>query len=428
MVGPPEEVRTQAFSLQDIFDVLASSLRFDDVLQRILQVTLRELRAEQGSLLLLEGEEDPSLRMIASLGLPREMVKRGYVVRRGSISEHVMRERRPIIVDDNQPGTHYKPMAPQESVKRNIFSAICVPLVAQGNVLGTMNLNRTRTRIKFTQSDLETCAIIGGQAALVIANRRLQEELMCKERLAMVGLAVANISHCLKNIMTGVSGGLYLSQLGLDNKNSDMAQQGLDVLKRNVGLVSNLVLDLLDYSKKREPTREFFNLAQVIEKALEVVRFRAIEYEVELQYSVPRDLGYYGDRDQVYRALLNLVGNAVDACRRLEPGTSKQVTISANMRSRDELGTQTRGSRIHQWVVIKVEDTGEGIPEEHLGHIWDLFYSTKGSSGTGIGLPAARKMAEEHGGRIHVDSTVGKGTTFTLVLPFSMDKAQDASS
>ena len=83
-----------AYSLQDIFDTLASSLRFQEILDRILTIALRELRADEGSLLLLKGAADPQLKMIASIGLPDEVVARGYVPRKGSISEYVIRERK----------------------------------------------------------------------------------------------------------------------------------------------------------------------------------------------------------------------------------------------------------------------------------------------------------------------------------------------
>src|SRR5438105_1541254 len=92
--------RRTLYSLNDIFKALGSSVKFEEMLDHILAVTLRELEADQGSLLLLEGAEHPSLKMLASRGLPDEIAGRGYVPRKGSISEYVIRERRPLILNE----------------------------------------------------------------------------------------------------------------------------------------------------------------------------------------------------------------------------------------------------------------------------------------------------------------------------------------
>jgi len=411
--------RPSQYSFQDIFEALASARSFEDVLDVILVTALRELQADQGSLLLLEGdEENPELKMLAARGLPSEIVRRGYIPRKGSISEYVLRERRPLILNEAPRTQKYETMSAETSTPRKIVSAMCVPLIARGAVLGTMNLNRTRTdRAIFTQNDLEAASIIAGQAAITIENRRLQEELLQKERLAAVGQTVAGISHCIKNILAGVKGGLGITQMGLDQKNDDLVEQGYDLLKRNVGTLGNLVLDLLDYSKEREPMRDTFDLARTIQEVLSTLAFKAQSGRVNLLSDIEGPTHFHGDSDQIFRALLNLATNAIEACADFSRnGLPPEVTIRLGPVPTADLSA-TRIAKATQWLRLEVQDNGPGIPAELQTKIWDLFFSTKGSRGTGIGLAATRKMIDEHGGKIELRSSPDTGTCFTIMLP-----------
>lgn len=406
---------TGHYSLQDIFDTLASSLRFEEVLDRILEVTLRELSAQQGSLMLLQGEDHPVLKMLAQRGLPPEIANRGYVPRRGSISEYVLRERRPLIINEQPRSTDFTTLSEETGAPRQISSALCVPLIARGKVIGTMNINRASPGAHFHERDLETCAIIAGQAALVIEHRRLQEELIQSERLAAVGQVVAGISHCMKNILAGVKGGLGLAEMGLTHNRDELVRQGFDLLKRNTGTLSNLMLDLLDYSKEREPMREVFNLNDVLHHVLDTIRFKAEAAKVEVREEITSALTFYGDRDQLFRAILNLMTNAVEAFQECDLLQERWVLLRAEEREFAHEPDETGPAGHH--IVIEVVDNGAGIPDDQQAAIWDLFFSTKGSRGSGIGLATARKMIEEHKGRIQLHSAPGQGTRFVILLP-----------
>lgn len=425
---------TAQYSLQDIFDTLASSLRFEEVLNRILDITLRELAADQGSLLLVESKENPCLKMLASRGLPQEIVQRGYVRRRGSISEYVLRERRPLILNDDNPRTeHYETMSAETSTPRHIYSAMCVPLIARGHVLGTMNLNRVHRSRPFNEQDMETATIVASQAAIVIEHRALQEELLQKERLAAIGQIVAGISHCMKNVLCGVKGGMGLTEMGLQQDKRELAIQGFAVLKRNTEALSNIVLDLLDYSKERKPIRHAFQFDDVARMVESTVQFKAQSGHVTMKYTCEPGLGFYGDRDQIFRAVLNLVSNAVEACAESTcHGQPPTVEVSICQCQPPANGERPGGAIAQDlgqpWVHIEVRDNGPGIPEEVREQVWELFYSTKGSRGTGIGLAAARKTFTEHGGSIDMDSCVDQGTVFHVYMPVLEKSATQAIS
>jgi signal transduction histidine kinase len=410
----------RTYSFRDVFEALASSRRFEEVLDVVLATALRELDADQGSLLLLENDEESAethLKMLAARGMPREIVERGYIRRRGSISEYVLRERRPMILNERPRTQDYESWSHDTSTPRNIRSALCVPLIARGKVIGTMNLNRIGgpERKLFGEQELEMCAILAGQAAIAIENRRLQDELTQKERLAAVGQTVANISHCIKNMLAGVKGGLGITQMGLEQNDDTLVEQGYQLLKRSTGTLGNLVLDLLDYSREREPSRENFNMHQVLSDVCSTLEYRAHSMQVALSVTseFSETLNYDGDRDQILRALLNLATNAIEAAGEFRLDGTARVELSVNHVQQDE----PSGSDNGKWLEVRVEDNGPGIPPEHRQHIFDLFYSTKGSRGTGIGLATTQKMVEEHGGLIRLHTVQGEGTIFQVLLP-----------
>ncbi|PKO18103.1 hypothetical protein CVU37_07220 [candidate division BRC1 bacterium HGW-BRC1-1] len=417
------------FSLHDIFAALAHSQNFNELLDVIVTTAAREMHADQGSLLLMEAGEQSSLKMLAAVGLPQQIVARGYVSRRGSISEHVMRERRPLIINGPARGGDYQMLADESAVRRRIHSALCVPLIWQGDVLGTLNLNRTTRKDFFTESDVETGFIVASQAAMVIANARLQTDLAQQQRLAAVGQAVAGISHCVKNILTGVGGGIAVTEIGLEKNQPELVLQGFGVLKRSAAMLQNLVLDMLDFSRERVPVSERFNLADVVAQVHDAVEHRASSRGVELRVTAEQaQLPAMGDRDQIFRALMNLVLNAIESFDQERAGTAPppRVRLYAWRLHPNEAPEPARKRRpeVAVWHHVMVEDNGPGIPPDRQDDIWQMFHSTKGSRGTGIGLAVSRKMIEEHGGCIVLESEEGSGSIFRVYLPAEGEETQ----
>jgi len=414
------ELTRTHFTVEDVFRTLACAVEFEQVLDCILMIALRELDADEGSILLLTGPDATELKMLASRGLPEEMKARGYVPRAGSISERVLTEKKGIIVN----GT-LKSSSNCESLQdlkpRNIVSAICVPLATQGKLIGTMNINRTREGSHpFENRDLRLAEIIAGQAAMVIENHRLQDQLREQERLAAVGQVVTGIAHCVKNLLAGVQGGMGLIEMGAQTENCGLVTQGTQILKRSVTILSSLILDLLDWSKERKPLRQEFAAQSLLETLQDLISWKAEQQGISFVTECAHDFTLWADRDQLTRALLNLVTNAIDACtsKAYSGDESPHVKIKAELAHADDLPlSPPEQQKSKKWAVFEVSDNGCGISPEHLPHLWDLFFSTKGSKGTGIGLPAVRKVVSEHEGKILLDSEVGKGSRFTILLP-----------
>jgi len=410
---PNEQPHFEALpSLLRICTAMGSTLELKNLLNLILRLTMEELRAQQGSILLFDKESD-QLKMLASRGLPREITKKGYIPRKGSIAEWVIENDKPVLLDDVGDDARFTSIAKG----RPIYTSMCVPLRAKGKVPGTINITRTR-RQKFTEQDLDALVVLATQAAVSIENARLYEENLKAERLAAVGRTVAAISHCTKNILTGLKGGAAIIEMARNQKDWALVELGRDMVNRNTDRIALLVLDMLDYSKERRPTRTIVDLRQLVNEIFTSVAHAAKQARARLASRLdPACQSLFADSNQIYRALLNLVNNAIEAVRE-GPSESGKVEVTAERVKADSPVVRRclRGAS-GQYDLIRVSDTGAGIPRDLLPSLFQPFFSSKGSKGTGLGLAVTRKIAREHDGDVLVESKPGRGTVFTLVLP-----------
>lgn len=399
-------------SLFRICTAMTSTLELGKLLDLILRLTMEELHAQQGSILLFDESSD-QLKMLAARGMPREITERGYIPRKGSIAEWVIEHNEPLLLKDVENDPRFTSIAKG----RRIHSSMCVPLRAKGRVIGTINITRTH-REEFTQRDLETLVILATQAAVSIENARLYEKSLEAERMATIGRTVAAISHCTKNMLMGLKGGAAIIEMGCEQKNWDLVRQGWDMVKRNTDRIALMVLDMLEYSKERSPARSVIETSRLFEDVISGVSYLAQQLGIRLAYRVENGCeAIYADYDQLYRALLNLATNAVDAVREsgIEDGV---VELKAECVGGDSPVVRRCMPRAQgRFYLLHVRDNGPGIPPEDLASIFEPFFSRKGSKGTGLGLAVTRKIAREHGGDVTVESQLGRGTVFSLVLP-----------
>ncbi|MDM8517555.1 response regulator [Desulfobacterales bacterium HSG16] len=236
--------------------------------------------------------------------------------------------------------------------------------------------------------------------------KRLEAELVSSERLAAIGQTVAGMAHGIKNILHGFKGGKYLVDSGLSRNNTEKLEKGWDMVKRNISRTSDLVMDLLSYSKEREPEYEKCYPNEVAGEVCDFMEETAAENKVRIKRDFDPDIGeVLMDPRNVHTSLMNLMSNAVDACI-FDEDISKDWEICLKT-SLDEGGT----------VKFEVADNGAGMSEEVRDKLFASFFSTKGHRGTGLGLLVTRKLVEEHNGNIEVNSRVGKGSEFAIRLP-----------
>jgi signal transduction histidine kinase len=193
--------------------------------------------------------------------------------------------------------------------------------------------------------------------------------------------------------------------MGIREKNETFLQQGWRILEKNQARIYDLVMDMLSYSKEREPELQPCDLGSLVQDVLELMSGRIAENQVHCQVELASLPGpILLDSEAMHRCLLNLVSNALDALQEVE---DRRLIIRTEL---DEARHEVR---------IRVADTGPGIPPDKLGDLFKPFVSTKGARGTGLGLAVSRKIVREHGGELTVHSEPGRGSEFVIHLPLT---------
>lgn len=234
-----------------------------------------------------------------------------------------------------------------------------------------------------------------------------------QKQLTLMGRAVAGMAHRIKNILMGLEGGIYVVGTGMEEDNREQIAEGWEMVERNVMRVSTLVKDLLYCSKERTPDfqQDIFP-HDIIRDVHELYSKRVAEEEITLrvELSDPPHRGTF-DPEGIHSLFCNLVGNAIDGCRFDLDESKKSHTITMRCHQDERGGT-----------VFEVEDDGVGIPEDMSDKVFEDFFSTKGTEGTGVGLLVVQKVVHEHGGTVTFKSRPGEGTTFHIVIPPAAQK------
>jgi len=283
-----------------------------------------------------------------------------------------------------------------------IRSAIAVPIRSRDEILGVIHVDTHVSQGRFSEEDLKLMTAIGCQTGLAVENASLMAGQVQQERLAAVGQAIASLSHYIKNILQGIQGGSHAVESGLRRNEIEPVSTGWEIISRNLRRINNLALDMLSYSRQSPLNLVQTSINAIVREVAELAQAAAKEKEVALITNLDTMLPEISvDPDGIHHACLNILTNAIEA---VSPLTGK-VEVS------------TRLAAGSGEVCIAVSDNGPGIPPEEQPKIFQAFYSTKGHKGTGLGLAAARKIVEEHGGRITLRSVPGEGATFTIRLP-----------
>ena len=239
--------------------------------------------------------------------------------------------------------------------------------------------------------------------------RKAQEDLVKSERLATIGETVAGVAHYIKNILNGLRGGMYKVNSAMAKHKPEQMKDGWDMVQRNIEKVSQLVLDLLSYSKERSPEQKTCSPNQIVAEVVELLKQKADENSIKLNVLFDPNIKEADfDPKGIHDALLNLVSNAIDACI-YDKNTSKSWEVTV------KTGIETTDSGIEK-ILFEVSDNGCGMNPEIQSKIFTRFFSTKEGQGTGLGLLITQKIIQEHGGEIALNSKEGVGTTFSVRL------------
>ncbi len=287
----------------------------------------------------------------------------------------------------------------ERKIGNGFYSILMIPLRTTKEKYGIFVVGRER---KKSFKPEEIALMIAGSSVISfsISNIKLMQKMIVNERLVMIGQLISGLSHDLRNILTKFENGIYFIDSGIKEKDMEDIKIGKEILEKNYLKLKEFVLSMIDYSRDREIFIEEVNLNSLIEDIIlyfeTILKGKNIKVIKEFDENLET---VKVDRHRFERMLSNLIQNSVDAVEE-NKGIIKIKTKSLN----------------HSFQII-VEDNGCGIPEKNLNKIFDIFFTTKGSRGTGFGLAIVQKVVKEHNGKIEVSSKVGEGTTFTITLP-----------
>ena len=386
-------------ALQQVLAALNSSLEFEQVLEIILRQSSRLLSATEGAVLLVD--RDRGVQTIAS-ALPAGLS--GQFALGEDLPGAVARSRLATLATGPDQVARYPWIA-----GRGLTTSMCAPLVAGGELIGTLILSASGER-RFGEYDLRLLMLFAEQAAVAISNAQTYE----RERESVSRLAdldrlktdfVATITHELKTPLTSLLGYAQILRKRATELPAEQREEFFQIMARQGERILRLIEELLQSSRleagaarlRREPL-DLRAITREVEAGLS-----SMSRSHELAFDVPEhDLGLYGDATAVEHVLTNLLENAIKY-------SEADTTI--------RLDVEEHGPEIH----IKVADQGQGIEPEDLPFIFERFRQAQGTGRTrtsvGLGLYIVRSLVTAHGGRVWADSKLGQGTTFTVALP-----------
>ena len=237
----------------------------------------------------------------------------------------------------------------------------------------------------------------------VTDEQRLTEQLLRQEKLAAIGQLVSGVAHELNNPLAGVMAfaQLLLAGPGLEEEQ----RRSVETIHQESRRAAKIVSNLLTFARQHPPARVATDLNQVLVDTLELRRYALRLHEIEVDTALDPDLPMtWADSSQMQQVLLNLIGNAEQAL--VDWDGPRRITVSTTRRD--------------DTIVLRVSDSGPGIPEPLLAQVFNPFFTTKPvGQGTGLGLSISDGIVREHGGRIRVTSTLGAGAMFVVEMPIT---------
>ncbi len=401
---------------------LGSSFTIDQVLEVVMDLVFEHVQADRGIILMKMPDSDEletkivrtreveinkiraELAGVEESKEPKEEIK---IHASRTIINHVLSNGEGVLSSNAMTDKRFS--SGKSVHNMGIRSALCVPIKCRKldaknaeDIIGVIYIDSSVANYTYSPDQLRLLTAIGLQAGMAIQNARLYQAGMQTERMAAIGETTAALSHSIKNILQALRGGADVVEMGLRATNIVQAGKGWRIVDRNLERIYSLTMNLLAYSKPREPELESVNPKLLIRECIELIATQANEKGAMVVEDVDKDHPPVPlDADGMHQVMMNLLSNALDALP--ETGGLIRVVCRYEEKTRETV-----------WEVI---DNGAGIPPSMMKHMFELFHSTKGNRGTGLGLAVTRKIVDEHDGTITVKSKPGEGTTFTVRIP-----------
>lgn len=398
------KANTRLATLYRLSDLLRDARDQQTVLERVMNLIFEILPADRGVILL--GVDETSMEFEPAIVKYHgdEPISQQSISISRTIVQRSAREKIAILSRDAKFDDRFK--GSESIMMHDIRSAMCVPLIAKGRVVGVLHVDTHESVRAFNEADLTFLSSLGNELALSLDSLQMREKMLQQEKMAAIGQTITGVAHNIKNILQLTKGGGQLMDKSLQDGSIDNARASWEIIKRGEEKITKFIKDMLDFSRSTSVSKSFCNVNDIITEIKESVEIelkkKNIKIVLDLLDSMPdRRLA----EDGLYKCLMNIIINASEAIGHDEG----EIRISSLLNEEDA-------------IVIKVEDNGEGIAPDVMKKLFTPFFTTKGSNGTGLGLCTTRKIIEDNNGTISLDSTYGEGTTFIITFPSSETK------
>jgi PAS domain S-box-containing protein len=278
----------------------------------------------------------------------------------------------------------------------------------QGNCIGYRGVDTDVTDRKRAEDGLKEA---------YIKLKEIQEQLIQAEKLNAVGKLASGVAHEVRNPLAIIVQGIDYLEAKISPKPQDIAEI-LGILRENINKADGIINDLLDFSRAAHLNLAPADINGILESSLDLVKARFKFDNISVVRETKKDLPLVlADKNKLEQVFINVFLNAIQAM--LHGGTITVRTYDKKLEEiRNGIGKRAQDNFYfgERAVLVEIEDTGSGIPEENLRKIFDPFFTTKGQSGSGLGLSVTRNIIHMHRGLIHAESQVGKGTKITVIL------------
>ncbi len=410
----PEEPHYANKHLRTLYDLVvaaASIVDINQLLEKVMELIFRELRVDRGFILLVNEKAKTLEPVVVKHRKQANSSGKKQITTSNTIIRRVVKSHEGVLCSNAMTDNRF---SKGESIQGfGINSVICVPILARNKILGIIHIDCSTVNFSYSREQLHLLTAIGFQSGLAISNIQLFHESIRAERLAATGQTVTSLSHYIKNILQGLQGGADTVELGIRSPSVKIIETGWRIVNRNLGKIQNLMLNMLALGKEREPRLEMTQINSIVQEVEELIQKTADDKGIMIINDLSSDMPAIPiDPDGLYRVILNILNNAMDAV----PDHSGAITIRTHF---EEENNQT---------IISIGDNGRGIPEDEIDKVFEVFHSTKGNAGTGLGLAVSYKIIKEHNGDISVESIEGEGAIFSITLPCEQEGGQSSDT
>jgi signal transduction histidine kinase/HAMP domain-containing protein len=313
----------------------------------------------------------------------------------------------PVVIHEGADPGKFGHLVPGQETGKNLMAAW---LLAKEKILGMLLVSGKEG--SFTDEDAKILTILANHMAVAMENaelyrnlqakmeelRETQEQLVQSAKLAAIGELASNVAHEINNPLTSIIG---FTELSKEDNDIEAVRNSLDIIERESLRARDIVKQLLGFARKKPLQLTEVKINDVFRDVVVLSSSQARMGKVKI-FEEYGDLPItIGDVDQLKQVFLNIVTNAVHA---MPGGGSIRIQTSV----------------VNDYIVVRISDTGHGIPHDVRQRIFEPFFSTKKDKGTGLGLSISYRIVQDHGGRIEVESEEGKGTTFIIRLPIKV--------